>query len=57
MKICPNQYTDLVRLLFTEDSLKIKKELPGTDSWVQAGLARLNLGYQENPAVKPRKPS
>ena len=27
MKICPNQHTDLLRLLFTEDSLKIKKDL------------------------------
>ena len=27
IKICPNQHADLHRILFTEDSLKIKKGL------------------------------
>ena len=27
IKICPNQHTDLLRFLFTGDSLKIKKGL------------------------------
>ena len=27
VKICPNQYADLLRFLYTEDSLKIKKSL------------------------------
>ena len=27
IQICPNQYADLHRILFTEDSLKIKKGL------------------------------
>ena len=27
LKICPNQHADLLRILFTEDSLKIKKGL------------------------------
>ena len=27
IKICPNQYADFVRILFTEDSLKTKKGL------------------------------
>ena len=27
IKICPNQHTDFLRFLFTEDSLKIKKGL------------------------------
>ena len=26
-------------------------------AWFRAGLAGLNLGYPENPALKPRKPS
>ena len=26
-EICPNQHADLLRIVFTEDSLKIKKDL------------------------------
>ena len=29
VKICPNEQTDLLRFLFADDSLKIKKDLEG----------------------------